>query len=136
MRIRLQLCLHLLFALFAVFPTSPNSLATPTAALPTKSARLVVFSSVTTTTTEESVLKDGGRTGSSAVCHGQAKAVRAHPTGIPKANYEISAEIGRTLAAMNPAQIMGKGVPDPSGATVRMGRFDPKTGQIGSGNLP
>jgi hypothetical protein len=36
---------------------------------------------------------------------------------------------GRCSAAENPARILGKGVPDPSGATFRMGRFDPKTGQ-------
>ena len=29
----------------------------------------------------------------------------------------------------NPARIVGEGVPDPSGATFRMGRFEPKTGQ-------
>lgn len=99
MKIRLRLCIHLLIALFAVFPASPNSLATQTAVLPTKSALPAVSSSVTTTTTEESVLRSGGEIGLSAECLGRAKAFHILPTGIPKFNSEIFAETGRTLAA-------------------------------------
>jgi hypothetical protein len=99
MRIRLRLCLNLLFALFAVFLTSPNSLATQMAALPTKSVHLAVFSSVTTTTTEGSVSRIGGVIGLSAVCPGLVKAFHALPIGIQKPNCGIFAEIGRTLAA-------------------------------------
>lgn len=99
MRILLRLCLHLLFALFAVFLTSPNSLATQTAALPTKSALPAVFSSVTMTTIKESVLRSGGGIGSSVVRRGPVKAFRVPLSGIPTHNCGIYVETARTLAA-------------------------------------
>jgi len=79
-----------LFVLFAAFLISPNSLATQTEALLTKSARPADSSLVTTTTIEESVSKSGGGIGLNAVCRGQAKAFHALPIGIPKPNCRIS----------------------------------------------
>lgn len=88
-----------MFVLFAVSLASTNSLVTPTAARPTKSARPVAFSSVTTTTTEESVSRSGDEIGLSVECSGPVKAYGARLTGIQKPNCGIFAEIGRTLAA-------------------------------------
>jgi hypothetical protein len=88
-----------LFALFAAFLTSPNSLAMQTAALPTKSARLAAFSSVTTTTTEGSVSRSGDGIGLSAECLGPVKAYHVLLTGIQKSTCAIFAKIRRVLAA-------------------------------------
>lgn len=109
MRMRLRLCLHLLFALFAVFLTLLNSLATPMAAPPTKSALPAASSSVTTTTIELSVSRSGGRIGLSAECLGPARAFHSLATGILKLNCGIFAEIGRSLAAKSAGQLGREG---------------------------
>ena len=89
---RIRLCLHLLFALFAVSLTSLNCLATPMVALPTKSVLLAASSSVTTTMTEESVSRSGDETGLNEECRGQAKAFLVQPIGIQKLNCGIFTE--------------------------------------------
>jgi hypothetical protein len=99
MKIRLRLSLHLLFALFAVFPTSPSSLAIPMAAHLTKSVLPAVFSLVTTTTTEESLSRNGDEIGFSGECLGLARAFHARPIGTLKLNCGIFAEIAEFLAA-------------------------------------
>ena len=91
-RIRLRICLDLLFILFADFLISLSSLATQTEALLTKSVRLADFSSVTTTTIEESVSSSGGEIGLTEECLGLAKAFHVHPTGILKLSCGIFAE--------------------------------------------
>ncbi len=99
MRIGLRLCLHLLFALFAVFLASRKSPATQTAALRTKSALPAAFSLATTTTTEASASTFGDEIGLSVECHGPVKGSRVHPAGIPKPNFGIVPEFGSFHAA-------------------------------------
>src|SRR5947207_2926574 len=102
---RIRLWLHHLFVLFAVFLNLPNSLATPTEAVLTKSVLLADSSSVTTTTIGESLSRSGGEIGLGAECLGPARAFHDHPTGIPKLNCGIFAEIGRTLAAKSGTEL-------------------------------
>lgn len=93
MRVQLRLCLNLLFALFAVFQTSPKSLATQTEAVLMKFARPADFSLVTMTMTEDLVLRSGGETGSNKECLGIAKAFLAQRTGIPRLSCETFTEV-------------------------------------------
>lgn len=93
MRVQLRLCLNLLFALFAVFQTSPKSLATQTEAVLMKFARPADFSLVTMTMTEDLVLWSGGETGSNKECLGIAKAFLAQRTGIPRLSCETFTEV-------------------------------------------
>ena len=86
MRMLLRLCLHLLFALFAVFQTSPNSLATQMEVVLTRSAHPADFSLATTTMTEELVSRSGGENGLNKECLGVAEAFLAQRIGIPRLN--------------------------------------------------
>jgi hypothetical protein len=104
---RIRLWLNLLFALFVGFLTLPKSLATLTVAAPTKFAGLADFNSVTTTTTEASVLSSGGATGSGAVCLGRARASSLLPTGTRTLNCRTFDENQSTLAAETTVSELG-----------------------------
>jgi hypothetical protein len=75
-----------LFALFAVFQTSPNSLATQMEVVLTRSAHPADFSLATTTMTEALVSRNGGENGLNKECRGVAEAFLAQRIGIPRLN--------------------------------------------------
>ena len=105
MRMLLRLCLHLLFALFAVFQTSPNSLATQMEVVLTRSAHPADFSLATTTMTEELVSRSGGENGLNKECLGVAEAFLAQRIGIPRLNCGTFTEFVAANSALNPNTI-------------------------------
>jgi len=109
-RQRKRLCPHLLFVLFAGFLTLPTRLATQTEAALMKSVRPAGFSSATTMTTEESVLRNGDEIGSGAACHGPVKAFHVPLILIPRRNSGIFAETGHSFVVESGVELSRNGI--------------------------